>query len=169
MECLVRDTGYRSESAEVDTAGRTFSLTVLLFNDTFRYVSFLRKRDISLLAVTVRERSANPVEFRSQQVRSGGEKKAFWCRAGCPSSSSKSVYSKHPVQPSLCVREMAPGFFISGGFSLGSVQYEYGRNMLKFILVIHGLILIYVYGKVSFMDRGFFNCAVLGNSEKVLP
>ena len=99
MECLVRDTGYRSESAEVDTAGRTFSLTVLLFNDTFRYVSFLRKRDISLLAVTVRERSANPVEFRSQQVRSGGEKKAFWCRAGCPSSSSKSVYSKHPVQP----------------------------------------------------------------------
>ena len=41
--------------------------------------------------------------------------------------------------------------------------------MLKFILVIHGLILIYVYGKVSFMDRGFFNCAVLGNSEKVLP
>lgn len=127
MECLVRDTGYRSESAEVDTAGRTFSLTVLLFNDTFRYVSFLRKRDISLLAVTVRERSANPVEFRSQQVRSGGEKKAFWCRAGCPSSSSKSVYSKHPVQPSLCVREMAPGFFISGGFSLGSVQYEYGR------------------------------------------
>lgn len=117
MECLVRDTGYRSESAEVDTAGRTFSLTVLLFNDTFRYVSFLRKRDISLLAVTVRERSANPVEFRSQQVRSGGEKKAFWCRAGCPSSSSKSVYSKHPVQPSLCVREMAPGFFISGGFS----------------------------------------------------
>ena len=56
MECLVRDTGYRSESAEVDTAGRTFSLTVLLFNDTFRYVSFLRKRDISLLAVTVRER-----------------------------------------------------------------------------------------------------------------
>lgn len=96
MECLVRDTGYRSESAEVDTAGRTFSLTVLLFNDTFRYVSFLRKRDISLLAVTVRERSANPVEFRSQQVRSGGEKKAFWCRAGCPSSSSKSVYSKHP-------------------------------------------------------------------------
>ena len=129
MECLVRDTGYRSESAEVDTAGRTFSLTVLLFNDTFRYVSFLRKRDISLLAVTVRERSANPVEFRSQQVRSGGEKKAFWCRAGCPSSSSKSVYSKHPVQPSLCVREMAPGFFISGGFSLGSVQYEYGRSL----------------------------------------
>lgn len=129
MECLVRDTGYRSESAEVDTAGRTFSLTVLLFNDTFRYVSFLRKRDISLLAVTVRERSANPVEFRSQQVRSGGEKKAFWCRAGCPSSSSKSVYSKHPVQPSLCVREMAPGFFISGGFSLGSVQYEYGRGL----------------------------------------
>lgn len=41
--------------------------------------------------------------------------------------------------------------------------------MLKFILVIHGLILIYVYGKVSFMDRGFFNRAVLGNSEKVLP
>ncbi len=41
--------------------------------------------------------------------------------------------------------------------------------MLKFILVIHGLILIYVYGKVSFMDRGFFNCAVIGNSEKVLP
>ena len=129
MECLVRDTGYRSESAEVDTAGRTFSSTVLLFNDTFRYVSFLRKRDISLLAVTVRERSANPVEFRSQQVRSGGEKKAFWCRAGCPSSSSKSVYSKHPVQPSLCVREMAPGFFISGGFSLGSVQYEYGSSL----------------------------------------
>ena len=84
---------------------------------------------MSLLAVTVRERSANPVEFRSQQVRSGGEKKAFWCRAGCPSSSSKSVYSKHPVQPSLCVREMAPGFFISGGFSLGSVQYEYGRSL----------------------------------------
>ena len=41
--------------------------------------------------------------------------------------------------------------------------------MLKFILVIHGLILIYVYGKDSFMDRGFFNRAVLGNSEKVLP
>ena len=34
------------------------------------------------------------------------------------------------------------------------IQYEYGRNMLKFILVIHGIILIYVYGKVSFMDRG---------------
>lgn len=49
------------------------------------------------------------------------------------------------------------------------IQYECGRNMLKFILVIHGLILIYVYGKVSFMDRGFFNRAVLGNSEKVLP
>lgn len=92
MECLVRDTGYRSESAEVDTAGRTFSLTVLLFNDTFRYVSFLRKRDISLLAVTVRERSANPVEFRSQQVRSGGEKKAFWCRAGCHPPQAK-VYT----------------------------------------------------------------------------
>lgn len=41
--------------------------------------------------------------------------------------------------------------------------------MLKFILVIHGIILIYVYGNDSFMDRGFFNCAVLGNSEKVLP
>lgn len=41
--------------------------------------------------------------------------------------------------------------------------------MLKFILVIHDLILIYVNGKVSFMDRGFFNRAVLRNIEKVLP
>lgn len=49
-------------------------------------VSFLQKRGYFSTGGKAREQSANPAKFRSQQVRSGWEKKAFWCCAGFPLS-----------------------------------------------------------------------------------